>query len=207
MPTYRRRQLAALRQALDEARFGADRTLNLRASLPTAQEAVQRVEAWLREQQVRHAGEVLLVTGRGNRSHLGVSVVREAVARLLRSLKRRGVVADVEEHTPGSFVVRLAPMTALLEAPRRRREPAVSRPADPPALVALAPETRALLRELATRSLTSLGVRDVAAFLEAEMLKQFGVIAAGTGGGGDAAERERRLQGALRRAIEEYDER
>ena len=207
MPTYRRRQLAALRQALDEARFGADRTLNLRASLPTAQEAVQRVEAWLREQQVRHAGEVLVVTGRGNRSHLGVSVVRETIARLLRSLKRRGVVAGVEEHTPGSFVVRLAPMTALLEAPRRRREPPVHGPVDPPALAALSAETRALLRELATRSLTSLGVREVGALLEAEMLKQFGVIAAGVGGVADAAERERRLQGALRRAIEEYDER
>jgi hypothetical protein len=207
MPTYRRRQLAALRQALDEARFGADRTLNLRASLPSAQEAVQRAEAWLREQQVRQAGEVLLVTGRGNRSYMGVSVVREAVARLLRSLKRRGVVAGVEEHTPGSFVVRLAPMTALLEAPRRRREPAAARPVDPPALAALAPETRALLRELATRSLASLGVRAVAAFVEAEMLKQFGIIAPGAAGVRDAAERERRLQGALRRAIEEYDER
>ena len=59
MSTSDRRRTVELKQALDEARFGSDRTLNLRASLPTAQEAVRRAEAWLRERQVAGATEVL----------------------------------------------------------------------------------------------------------------------------------------------------
>src|ERR671939_558816 len=129
MPTYHRRQLVALRQALDEAKFGAARTLNLRATLPTVADAMARAEQWLRMKQVEGAGEVLLVTGRGKGSPGGVSVVREAILKLLRTLKRRGVVASHAEHPAGSFVVALAPMRALLDAPRRKRDAA---PAPPP---------------------------------------------------------------------------
>jgi hypothetical protein len=201
--TYRRRQRVAVRQALDEARFGPDRTLNLRASLPTVADAKARTEAWLRERQVQGAGDVLIITGRGNQSPDGVSVVREAVAKLLGSLRRRGVVAAVQDHTAGSFVVTLAPMRALWEAPRRRREPTGAPLADPPELHALSRETRALLRALASKSLDALGVRDAERFLESEMMKQFAAL---TRGLPDGPLRETRLLDAIRRAITEYEE-
>ncbi len=79
MSTYHRRQRAGVLSALDEARFGMQRTLNLRESLPTVADAVARAEAWLRERQVTITGEVLIVTGRGKGSPGGVSVVREAI--------------------------------------------------------------------------------------------------------------------------------
>ena len=75
----RRIGLKGLRQAFDEVRFGAQRTLNLRESLPTAEDAVARAESWLRQRQVDRADEVLIITGRGNQSEGGISVVREAL--------------------------------------------------------------------------------------------------------------------------------
>ena len=123
--------------AFDEARFKG-RTLNLRESLPTVAEASRRTESWLREQQVAAAGEVLIVTGRGNNSEGGVSPVREAVIRLLHLLRRRGVVSAHAEHTPGSFVVDLAPLQALVDAPSRSRDTAPApKPAAPQSLDAL----------------------------------------------------------------------
>lgn len=194
----------ALHRALDEARFGAARTLNLRASLPTAAQAVARAEAWLREKQASQAGEVLVITGRGNRSAEGVSVVRQAVMKLLGSLRRRGVVRDFAEHTPGSFVVQLAPMAALRNAPRRKRERAPAPPADPAALAALSPESLALLRRVALRALADLGVQDPAPFVQDEMVAQFAHVAAGIPPG---ANRESRLRNALLALLSEYDER
>jgi hypothetical protein len=202
LATYHRRQLVALRQALDEARFGTERTLNLRATLPSAEEATRRTEAWLRQQQAARAGEVLVVTGRGNASPGGVSVVREQVVRLLASLRRRGVVADVREHTPGSFVVRLASLRTLTEAPRRRRETtAAPPPADPPAIRELEPETRRLLRRLAEHALQALGIAAGEPFVEAEMVRQFALLAAGVP---DGADREARLRDVIQRAIDDY---
>src|SRR3989304_6999857 len=104
-------------------RFGRENTLDLRSSLPTGAEAAHRAELFLRERQVASAPEVLVITGRGNQSADGVPVVRPAVAAVLARLRRQGVVAGWQEHTPGSFVVTPAPITALLEAPRRRRAP------------------------------------------------------------------------------------
>ncbi|MGH7719095.1 MAG: Smr/MutS family protein [Gemmatimonadaceae bacterium] len=199
----RRPYLEAVRQALDEARFGRERTLNLRASLPTVAEARARTEAWLRERQVARAGEVLIITGRGNRSVDGISAVRVAVLRLLASLRRRGVVAAAREHTPGSFVVELAPVRALRSAPRRKREREPAPVTDPSSLQGLAPDTRALLRRLAELSLAELGVRDARGFVEQEMLAQFALIAAGVPEGGG---REQRLARALRTAIAEYED-
>lgn len=203
MATHRRRQIVAARQALDEARFGAARTLNLRATLPSVREATARADAWLRQRQVEGAGEVLVITGRGEGSPGGVSVVREAIVKLLGSLRRRGVVASHREHTAGSFIVQLAPMSALWDAPRRRREPAAAPLADPPGLEALEPASRALLRALARVSLESLGVRDTESLLEGEMLKQFAVLAAAIP---EAPDREARLRAAVQRAIDEYEE-
>ncbi|HEX6533088.1 MAG TPA: hypothetical protein VF041_00740 [Gemmatimonadaceae bacterium] len=194
----------ALQRALDEARFGAARTLNLRTSLPTAAQAATRAEAWLREKQASRAGEVLVITGRGNQSPGGVSVVREAVEKRLAQLRRRGVVRDFSEHTPGSFVVRLAPMSALRAAPRRKRDGDPTPPGDPASLAALSPESLGLLRQVALLSLRELGVHDPAAFVQAEMVAQFAHVAAAVPAGPD---REKRLRAALAVLLAEYDER
>ena len=199
----RKEGLKGLRQAFDEVRFGAHRTLNLRDTLPTAAAATARTEAWLRQQQVERAGEVLIVTGRGNQSEGGVSVVREAVIRLLLVLKRRGVVSGHEEHTPGSFVATLADVSALWESPRRNQGRGVAAPSpNPPSLDDLDAEVRIMLRNLAERALEGLGVKDTAAFLQGEMLKQFGAIAASIG---DAPGREERLRSAIRVALDQYE--
>jgi hypothetical protein len=194
---------SGLQQAFDEVRFGGTRTLNLRATLPTAGEAAARVERWLRQHQVQQSGEVLVITGRGNNSQDGVSVVREASIRVFHELRRKGVIEGFVEHTAGSFVVTLASMTAMLEAAgRRRQQTPPPPPAAPPTLAALSEDTRKLLRALAERSLDALGLRDRSAFVEGEMLKLFGSLAATVPEG---PERERRLRDAIRVAIGEYD--
>jgi hypothetical protein len=201
--------LSGLRQAFDEARFGNGRTLNLRDSLPTAAEAVARAEAWLRQQQMQLSpansdAEVLVITGRGNNSEGGVSVVRSAIEGMIHRLKQRGVVTGHREHTPGSFIVTLAPVHALWDTPARSRPADASLPpADPPSLEALDRETRSLLRQLAERSLEQLGVRaDRDRFIDSEMVRQFTALAASL-----AADhhREHLLQAAIRRALEQYD--
>jgi hypothetical protein len=195
--------LAGLRQAFDEVRFGAMRTLNLRLSMPSAREAATRLEQWLRQHQVQQSDEVLVITGRGNGSEGGVGVVREASLRVFHELRRKGVIEGFEEHTPGSFVVALAPMRALLDAaPRRREQTTVPAPAAPVTLAALDDETRRLLRDLAERSLDALGVRDRTPFMENEMLRLFGSLAATVPPG---PERERRLRDAVRAAMSEYE--
>jgi hypothetical protein len=195
--------LSGLQQAFDEVRFGAARTLNLRTSLPTASEAATRLERWLRQHQVQQSGEVLVITGRGNNSRDGVSVVREGSIRLFHELRRKGVIEGFAEHTPGSFVVTLAPVRALFDAAGRRREQTpLPPPASPPTLAALSDETQQMLRTLAERSLDALGVRDRPPFMESEMLKLFGSLATTVPEGPD---RERRLRNAIRAAMNEYD--
>lgn len=203
MPSPPPRRGIALQRAFDEARFGGDRTLNLRDRLPTAEQAAERTERWLRERQVLGGGEVLLITGRGNASEGGVSVVREAVLRRLTSLRRRNVVAEVQEHTPGSFVIVLAPMSALFEAPKRKRE-VMPAPPDPAMLKGLSSESRALLRTLALRALDALGVHGAPReFVNDEMVRQFAALAPGIPAGPD---REARLRAAIERALEELDQ-
>jgi len=203
VPPRRISGLAGLQQAFDEVRFGAARTLNLRATLPSAAEAASRVERWLRQHQVQQSGEVLVITGRGNNSAAGVSAVREASIRVFHELRRKGVLESFAEHTPGSFVVTLAPMAAMLQAGGRRREQTPPpKPAAPPTLDALDDETRQLLRALAERSLDALGVRDRTPFVEGEMLRLFGTLASTVPEGPD---RERRLRTAIRSAMSEYD--
>lgn len=194
--------MRAVQAAFDEARFGPGRTLNLRSMLPTAVQATERAEAWLRGKQAERVGDVLVITGRGNQSIAGVSVVREAVRALLATLRRRGVVEAIHEHTPGSFVVELAPLSALRAAPARRRHPVPMPTADPTALSGLSRETRALLRTAALYALESLGVRDPEPFVEQEMLAQFAHLSASVG---DGPLREKRLRGALRALIEEME--
>lgn len=194
--------LSTLWQALDEASFGRDRILNLRESLPTAADARARADAWLRMRQVSGGGEVLMITGRGNQSANGIGVIRQEILALLPSLRRLGVVVSWREHTPGSFVVSLAPLKALLNAAQRRRsEPAASgRAKIPQSLAALEPETLQLLRMLAVQNLDLLGVSDAHAFVEGEMERTFSVLAASVPPG---ANREQLLRDAIQRGLEE----
>ncbi len=195
---------APLQRAFDEVRFGPSRTLNLRAQQPTAMQATTYTESWLRTLQVQGAVEALIITGRGNRSVDGFSPVREAIVRLLSSLRRRNVISGFEEHTPGSFVVLFAPVRALFEVPRRRRERA-PRPVSPvpQVLAALDEETQRQLRDLAALALTVLGIKaPTQAQLDDEMRRQFAVLSAALPENGD---REAVLQQAMLRAAEEYE--
>lgn len=194
--------LNGLKQAFDEARFGPQRTLNLRESLPTADQAAKRAESWLRQAQVARAGEVLIITGRGRGSDGGVSVVREAVNALLHVLRRRGVVRDFREHTAGSFVVVLAPIAELWEAPRRNRDRGSSVPKQPASLQGVDEETRVLLRILAERALEGLGVKDTAEFVEGEMARQFTAIVGSIGAERDNAQV---LREAIRAALDQHE--
>ena len=195
--------LNGLKQAFDEARFGPQRTLNLRESLPTADQATKRAESWLRQAQVARAGEVLIVTGRGRGSEGGVSVVREAIQALLHVLRRRGVVREFREHTAGSFVVTLAQIAELWEAPRRKRDRGKAEPPDdPPSLRGLDETTLVLLRHLAERALEGLGVKDTTEFIEGEMARQFSAIAASIGPERDD---DASLRDAIRAALEQHE--
>ena len=188
-------------RALDELRFGPQRTLNLRDNLPTAAEAVRRAEAWLREQQVRGSAEVLVITGRGSQSVGGIAVIKAAVEKLLYSLRRRGIVASHREHNPGAFVVEMAPLRSLVEAPARRRERAADRRAVAN-LSGLSHESLQLLRDLAARSLEALGVLATEEQLSDEMQRHLRAIAPGLPGG---ERMEAQLRVALKSAIADYD--
>jgi hypothetical protein len=191
-------------KAFDEAEFGPKNILNLRESLPTAADARFRAEAWLRERQVSRANEVLLITGRGNQSPGGISAVRAAIVALLPALRRRGVVIEWREHTPGSFVVKLGSISSLLDAPKRKRDRAlVAKPADPRSLAELESSTLSLLRRLAIRSLESLGVRYTDKYVDAEMLSKFNSLAGGVAPG---VEGEARLREAISTALDQLDE-
>jgi hypothetical protein len=191
-------------KALDEAQFGMRNILNLRESLPSAADARHRTEAWLRERQIGRAGEVLVITGRGNQSPGGVSAVRGAIAALLPVLRRKGVVSEWREHSPGSFVVKLGSITDMLDAPRRKRDRKESQSApDPMQLAALDGTTLRLLRRLAVRSLETLGVRDLDKFIDAEMVSKFNSLAGGIPAGIDG---EVRLRDAIVSALEQLDE-
>ena len=197
--------LARVWKAFDEAEFGAKNSLNLRDSLPSAADACYRTEAWLRERQVNGAREVLLITGRGNRSPDGVSVVRTAILNLLPTLRRRGIVNEWHEHSPGSLVIALEPISALLNAPRRKRDrDSMQHTAiDPKALAALDKSTLKLLRSLAIRSLETLGVQQPEKFVDAEMLAKFDSLAASIPPGEGSEDRLRR---AITSALEQLDD-
>jgi hypothetical protein len=163
------------------------------------------VDSWLRQHQMQRSGEVLVITGRGNNSEDGISVVREAGIRTFHALQKKGVIEGFAEHTAGSFVVTLAPIKAMHAAAAKKGVAAPLPPlAAPPTLGILSGETRSELRVLAERSLDSLGVHERGPFLEAEMLRLFGTLGARMGDG-SAAERERRLRAAISVAMDEYD--
>lgn len=194
----RPRKPPPLLRALDSVRFGERNILNLRESLPSAAVAAERAERWLRQKQVESVAEVLVVTGRGNNSEGGISPVREAVVKVISTLRRRNVVERYEEHTPGSFSIRLAPIRAMIDAPRRNRDRDGRE--RPQAAGDLSPTNRQMLRDLAERSLEGLGIRDTAEFLDVEMERHLRALSAAVGTGPD---REARLKSALRAALDQ----
>jgi hypothetical protein len=132
-------------------------------------------------------------------------VVREAVRKLLGTLKRKGVVAAVAEHTPGSWAVTLAPVRALFEAVPRSRSNAVRvKPCDPQELRGLDEPTRAALRSLAVRSLEVLGVPRTGGFVHHEMTRQFAILASAVAP--DETDRERRMRLLIEAARTAYDD-
>ena len=194
-----------IERAFDELRFGAARTLNLRDGLPTVAQAEIRVDAWLRQQQAASAGEVLVITGRGLRSLDGVGRVRAAVLSRCIQLKRLNVVLEVREHGPGAVVVTVAPLRALVEAPRMRTGRLTpTHIADPGELAALPSEIRVQLRQIAELAIQRLGVRDPSDEMIAdEMRAQFGALAPGIVGADDPTDALRRATTQLLQELRE----
>lgn len=202
------RRRPTVQMAFDQVRFGATRILNVRDPLLSGAEAVRRADGWLRAKQVERADEVLVITGRGAGSPGQEPVVREAVRKLLNRLRRQGVVAEIREHTPGSFAVKLASLRAMFEAPPRTRDGGASRTPrggarTPATLPGLQPETLALLRRLAIHSLDSLGIpAPDEEFIGNEMARKFSLLARATSG----QPSEQVLRTALHHALLEYED-
>lgn len=197
--------MKALWNALDEAAFGTERILNLREMLPTAVEARAKTDVWLRSRQVTKPEEVLIITGRGNQSAGGVGIIRQEILGMLPSLRRRGVVESWREHNPGSIIVKLAPMSALLLASKRRRDGSNAMPKeqDPKSLAALSSGTLRLLRQLAVQNLELLGVSESKPFVEQEMIRTFSALAASVPPGEGM---EESLRAAIARSIDEVSD-
>lgn len=198
-----RPKLTALWHALDEASFGSERTLNLRELLPSAAEARARAETWLKARQVTKAEDVLIVTGRGNNSVGGIGIVRQAILALMPSLKRKGIVESWKEHSPGSLVVTLAPVSALFAAAPRRRDSSRESVTDQSSLSGLSQQTLSALRELAIYNLDAIGVDHGEPFLRVEMVRIFSRLTAAI----PAAQRsEESLRSSIRSALDEAGE-
>jgi hypothetical protein len=190
--------------SLEPLRFGPLRTLNVRIGLLSGDASTARVESWLRSKQVELSGEVLIITGRGAGSPGGIPVVKEATSRTLNRLRRLGVIESFGEDTPGSFVVVLAPLRSLLEAPARRRSANQPPARKTSSIRGLRPETRERLRYLASRAIDALGVKGASeAVLEGEMARQFSMIVRTAPAGMEA---DRWLDGAITKALREYAE-
>jgi len=196
--------VSPLTQAFDAMRFGSARTLDLRTSMPTAEQAVQRLDPWMRQKQVEKAGDVLVITGRGNGSPGGVAVVRAAVRKALTQLKRKRVVADVQEYTPGSYVVTLERTAALFEAGKRTRDSECAPPVRLTEVRGLELQTVTLLRTLSARALDALGAPRSERFMTDEFQRQFSVLSAAIPA--DAPDREVRLRETIAAALEAYDD-
>lgn len=130
-------------------------------------------------------------------------MLRPAIEQLLRRLKRRGVITRFEEESDGALEVVLAPVSALFEAPPRKRHPEPMPVVDTTALAGLSAETLALLRTLAARSLEALGAPAAPRFVEDEMRRQFSLLAPALPAAGD---REEALRQVVRETLESLDE-
>src|SRR5215211_2159853 len=173
----RKPKLTALWRALDEAAFGNERTLNLRESLPSAAEARDRTEVWLRGRQVTKPEEVLIITGRGNQSAGGIGIIRREILAMMPGLRRRGIVESWREQSPGSLIVKLAPTSALFSAPKRRRgKEARDIAQSDNVLEGVDVTTASMLRQLALRNLDGLGVDHDSEFVKKEMQQIFSTL-------------------------------
>jgi hypothetical protein len=194
-------KLTSLWQAMDEAAFGSERTLNLRESLPSAADARARTESWLRERQLTKPDEVLIITGRGNQSAGGVGVIRKEIIAMMPSLRRRGIVESWREHSPGSVVVKLAPTSALFSAAKRHRDSSSHKtPEVDQSISGLERETLMLLRQLALSNLDALGVDSAEPFVRAEMVRVFSILSSAIRG---AERTEAALRSSIQNAIAE----
>ena len=190
--------------SIERARFGPLRTLNVRASMLSGEESARRVESWLRSKQVELSGDVLIITGRGAGSIGGVPVLKESTQRVLSRLRRAGVIQSFGEDTAGSFVVQLAPLRSLLEAPARRKASRTPVPKRTASIQGLKSDTRDQLRYLAGLAIDALGVREPSeSQLLTEMERQFSMFARTAPGGVDT---DRWLNSAISRALMEYGE-
>lgn len=196
-----------IERAFDELRFGPARTLNLRDGLPTVAQAEIRVESWLRLQQAEGGGEVLVITGRGLGSLDGVGKVRAAVLRRSTQLKRLNIVTAVQEYGPGALVITVAPLSALVDAPRLRTgRKTPTRQADPAELAALPEDIRSTLRAVAELTVQRLGVRLPSdAMIADEMRAQFAAIAPGAVSTTDRVDALRRLTVRLLHELREAE--
>jgi hypothetical protein len=196
----RPRELASI----ERARFGPLRTLNVRVSLLSGEESARRVESWLRSKQVELSGDVLIITGRGAGSIGGIPVIKESTQRTLSRLRRAGVIQAFGEDTAGSFVVQLAPLRALLEAPLRRKGSRPSVPKKTVSIQGLKSETRDQLRYLAGRAIDALDVKGPTEDqILREMERHFSIFARTAPMGVDT---DRWLTAAISRALTEYSE-
>jgi hypothetical protein len=176
----------------------------VRDGLLSGAEAERRVDGWVRAKQVEMTGDVLIITGRGAGSVNGIAVVRDATLRRLRSLKRGGVITAIAEDTPGSFIVTLASIRTMLEAPNRRRRGAQHSRAPETAITGLSSATHARLRELAIRTLESLGMRATSeSVVGDEMVRQFSRLVAAAPAGMPP---DKWLASAVERVIREYED-
>ena len=193
----------ALYRAFDEAQFGEGRTLNLRDGLPSGPDAATRAEAWLRLKQVEGAREVLIITGRGAHSVGAVPVVRAHVTKRLARLRRAGVVASTKEHSPGSYIVCLAPVSAMLTASQQPQRSKNSRVVSTPATADVTPATRQIVHHLAVRTLASLGIHATTrAMVADEMERQVELL---TRAMPDDADREQWIRDAALRVLNDLD--
>lgn len=120
---------------------------------------------------------------------------------MLPSLRRRGIVESWREHSPGSIVVKLAPLSALIGAGKRRRDSAAA--AQPPsreALAGLHPDTRRILIQLALQNLESLGIVATDQFVDQEMARTFSTLMTSVL---DSPDREAALHSAILNALDE----
>ncbi|HEX6315418.1 MAG TPA: hypothetical protein VFZ73_11190 [Gemmatimonadaceae bacterium] len=168
----------------------------------TGSDSAKRVETWLRSKQVELNGEVLIITGRGAGSFAGVPVVKEATRKVLNRLRRQGVVEAFAEDTPGSFVATLAPLRALLEAPRRRGTPPPVPHKGRSTIAGLRAEVQERLHYLASRSLDALGVSNASEKqIASEMERQFSMISRTVPASVDP---DSWIDQAVNRALQEY---
>lgn len=205
-----RRPLRLHAFSADDSRFGPARRLDLRQVLATdGADASHHAERWLRERQAAKAGDVLVLVGRGSSPVTSApDEARRTIEALLRTLRRAGVIEHVRPVHESGFVVRLAPLRALFNAPARSRgrwSPGDARRSVLPDVLpdVLPEDARADLRRIAELSLLEVGVRVTPALVDAEMRRILTRLSPAVAADeSDRGDRYRFLLSAVRREYE-----